>query len=129
MWRGCAYHLKGEHEKALADFDKALGINSDDSFTLFKRGLAHARLGDSTQAQQDFTNALDIGFEALGAWSTSDAQTHLDTLRTAADHEQGIFHYNRALDRLQEAGYDNAEGRTVHLDIHSDMEPRKSRPE
>ena len=108
MWRGCAYYLKGENEKAIADFDEALNIDSGDSFTLFKRGLAHARLGNFSQAEQDFTNALDTGFEVVGAESAYDAQAHLDNLQTYSDHEQGVFHHNRALDRLQQADYDNA---------------------
>ena len=108
MWRGCAYYLKGEDEKALADYDTALAVNPDNAFALYKRGLAHAGLGNNSQASQDFTQALEIGFDDVATESAEEARQQLSEAQQLADHEQGIFHYERGLDRLEASDYDNA---------------------
>ena len=108
MWRGCAYYLKGADEKALADYDTALAINPDNAFALYKRGLAHAGLGNNSQASQDFTQALEIGFDDVATESAEEARQQVSEAQQLADHEQGIFHYERGLDRLKASDYDNA---------------------
>ena len=108
MWRGCAYYLKGEDEKALADYNTALAINPDNAFALYKRGLAHARLGNNSQASQDFAQALAIGFDDVATESAEEARQQLSEAQRLADHDQGVIHYQRGLDRLSQADYDNA---------------------
>ena len=108
MWRGCAYYLKGEDEKALEDYDTALAINPGNALALYKRALAHARLGNNSQASQDFTQAMEIGFDDVATKSAEEARQQLSEAQQLADHEQGIFHYKRGLDRLKASDYDNA---------------------
>ena len=107
MWRGCAYYWKGEFAPAIADYDTALDIDPTNSFVLYKRGLAYAHLDKSSQAMQDFMSALEIGFEETLAGSAASAGTRLET-PLPTDHEIGIFHLNRGLERLGRADYDNA---------------------
>ena len=108
MWRGCAYYLKGEADRAIADYDKALALSPDNGLALYKRGLAHALLGNSSQANQDFARAMAIGFDEAIVESGEAGQQSQSALQSLSNHEQGIFHYNRALTRLQKADYDNA---------------------
>lgn len=108
MWRGCAYYLKGEVDRAIVDYDKVLALSPDNALALYKRGLAHARLGDSSQADQDFSRAMAIGFDEAIAETGEAGQHSQDGSQNLSEHGKGIFHYNRALDRLQQADYDNA---------------------
>ena len=108
MWRGCAYYLKGEVDRAVADYDKALALSPDNALALYKRGLAHARLGNSSQANQNFARAMAIGFHEATGGSGETGQQSRSAVQSLSEHGQGIFHYNRALERLGRADYDNA---------------------
>ena len=108
MWRGCAYYLKGEVDRAIVDYDKALALSPDNALALYKRGLAHARLGNSSQANQDFARAMAIGFDEATGDGSEARQKYQSAAQEPSEHEQGIFHYTRALERLSRADYDNA---------------------
>lgn len=108
MWRGCAYYLKGEPSRAIVDYDKALALSPDNALALYKRGLAHARLGESSRANQDFARAMAIGFDEAMAESGEEGQQSYSVSQNMFDHEQGIFHYDRAFSRLGQADYDGA---------------------
>ncbi len=46
MNRGLAYEEKGDHDKAVADFDKVLALNANDAGAYLYRGIAYAGKGD-----------------------------------------------------------------------------------
>ena len=108
MWRGCAYYLKGEVDKAIVDYNKALALSPESAPALFKRGLAHVHLGNSSQADHDFARAMAIGFDETAGRSGEIGQQGRSAVQSLSEHGQGIFHYNRALERLSRADYDNA---------------------
>ena len=108
MWRGCAYYLKGEVNIAIVDYDKAIALTPGNALALYKRGLAHARLANSSQANQDFARAMAIGFHEEAGESNKAGQQSQGGSQNLSEHGQGIFHYDRALDRLTQADYDNA---------------------
>ncbi len=108
MWRGCAYYLKGEVNIAIVDYDKAIALTPGNALALYKRGLAHARLANSSQANQDFARAIAIGFDEEAGESNKAGQQSQGGSQNLSEHGQGIFHYDRALDRLTQADYDNA---------------------
>ena len=108
MWRGCAYYLKGEVDRAIVDYDKAIDLSPDNALALYKRGLAHARLGNISQADRDFARALSTGFDEAAGESGESGHEGQSAARSLSEHGQGIYHYNRALERLSRADYDNA---------------------
>ncbi len=108
MWRGCAYYLKGEVDRAIVDYDKSIDISPDNALALYKRGLAHVRLSNSSQANQDFARAMAIGFDEAAGESGEAGQQSQSGSQNLSEQAQGVFHYNRALDRLSRADYDNA---------------------
>ena len=74
--RGVAYGKKGEVDRAIADFDKAIALDPKLAFAYFNRGVAYEKKGDKEQAIADFRKALEIdpshqdakeGLKRLGA--------------------------------------------------------------
>jgi tetratricopeptide (TPR) repeat protein len=58
--RGGVYLTKGEHDRAIAEFNKALETNPKDSGTYKNRGAAYMKKGQYDQAISDYTKALEI---------------------------------------------------------------------
>lgn len=64
--RGFVYYRRGEFEKAIADYNKALASDEKDASSFFMRGICKRRLGDETGARADIAGArtLDPGITA-----------------------------------------------------------------
>jgi len=58
--RGVSYGKKGEYDRAIADFTKALEINPRLAQAYYNRGVAYERKGEYDQAIADYTNALEL---------------------------------------------------------------------
>jgi tetratricopeptide (TPR) repeat protein len=58
--RGYAYHRMGEYQKALADYDQAIGLDPADSYALYNRGLIYHRFGDRQRAIADYSASLKL---------------------------------------------------------------------
>src|SRR5947208_1713986 len=56
--RGNAYVLKGDHDKAIADFDEALKLEPKNASIYNNRGNAHNDKGEGEAAMADFDAAL-----------------------------------------------------------------------
>ena len=55
--------MKGEYDKAIEDFDTAIGLDENDPVAYYGRGLAHSSLGDASKAREDFNKALELGHD------------------------------------------------------------------
>jgi tetratricopeptide (TPR) repeat protein len=71
---GVAYARKGEHGRAIANFDKAIKLNPDDAEAYLGRGFAYVEKGEYDRAVADNTQAIEMkpaNFLALNnrAWS------------------------------------------------------------
>ncbi len=70
--RGIAFKNKGDYERAIRDFDQAIGLNPNDTKALNNRGAAHMNRGDYERAIPDFDKAIwldpdyDIAFKNRG---------------------------------------------------------------
>ena len=109
-----AYEQVEQYESALEDYDKAIAVQPDSAYLIYGRGLVYMKLGNDAEARRDFLKALDLGeYKALYKALVESALTNEPIsakYRTYSkeDHEQGVFHYTRALARLKQADYDNA---------------------
>lgn len=65
--RGWAYDAKGDHERAIEDYDRALHIRPDYVRAFVARGYSNVRRGALTEAVQDYTKALEIDPEDFEA--------------------------------------------------------------
>ena len=60
MNRGIIYYQKHNYRAALADYDKAVTIDSRNAQTYYNRGMLRAELGDYNRALDDFNKAIDL---------------------------------------------------------------------
>jgi tetratricopeptide (TPR) repeat protein len=58
--RGSAYHSKGEVDRAITDYDKAIGLKPDYAAAYENRALAYTAKGDYTRAVADVTKAGEL---------------------------------------------------------------------
>ncbi|NEQ67780.1 MAG: tetratricopeptide repeat protein [Symploca sp. SIO2D2] len=68
FYRGVAYYEKGELDKAIVDYNRALKINPEYA-TYINRGNAYYYKGELDQAIADFTQALKINPEGAKAYN------------------------------------------------------------
>jgi tetratricopeptide (TPR) repeat protein len=57
---GIAYDDKGEHDRAIADFDEAIRLDPKSAFAYNNRGGAYASKGDYARAIADYDQALTL---------------------------------------------------------------------
>jgi tetratricopeptide (TPR) repeat protein len=57
--RGCNYHAEGQHEWAISDCTKALGMYPDYAESCINRGSAYKARGDYDLAISDFATAIE----------------------------------------------------------------------
>ncbi len=65
--RGVTKGSLGRHEEALADFDHAIRLGSNDTVTYINRGLAKLKLDCPDEARKDFKTALELARNAGNA--------------------------------------------------------------
>jgi Flp pilus assembly protein TadD len=58
--RGNAYQSKGQYAQAIADFNKAIELNSKDDGAYTNRGVAYSKKGQDNQALADYNKAIEL---------------------------------------------------------------------
>ena len=58
--RGAAYHEKGQYDKAISDYDKAIEINPKYAHAYVNRGTAYRKKGQYDKAISDCNKAIEI---------------------------------------------------------------------
>jgi tetratricopeptide (TPR) repeat protein len=58
--RGNAHHDKGEYDRAIADYTRAVELNANDAVVYNNRGIAYRAKGDNDSAIADYTRVTEI---------------------------------------------------------------------
>ncbi|MGD0232681.1 MAG: tetratricopeptide repeat protein [Syntrophorhabdales bacterium] len=91
--RGAAYEAHGDHGQAIADYDRAIGINPAYARACYNRGNAYAALGNQKQAIADYDRAIGINpAYALAYYNRGNAYAALGT------YDRAIADYGRAIE-------------------------------
>ncbi|MBI5237593.1 MAG: tetratricopeptide repeat protein [Deltaproteobacteria bacterium] len=61
--RGNAYYKKGQHDRAIEDFNKAIALNPKLAEVYSNRGLAYGEKGQLDRTISDVQKACDMGYE------------------------------------------------------------------
>jgi tetratricopeptide (TPR) repeat protein len=66
--RGVGLRVRGEYDRAIADFDAAVGINPGIAGLYLERGLAYEAKGEHLPAIRDFSEAIERGPKLVQAY-------------------------------------------------------------
>ena len=117
--RGIAYGWKGEFDRAIEDFDKAIKLNPEYALAYNNRGVAYSDLDRDEEAIADYNKAIELDPTLAGAYNNRGlAYYSLEKYRKAEsdykkaielDQNFDIAHANLGDSLFMTEDYDNAE--------------------
>jgi tetratricopeptide (TPR) repeat protein len=67
--RGLSFEKRGDHSRAMADYDKAIGLDPKLAWAYYRRGLAHGERGNLAQQSKDLKAAARLGLWDGGGYA------------------------------------------------------------
>jgi lipoprotein NlpI len=90
--RGLAYDNKGDHDRAMQDYDQAIRLKPDYALAFYNRGNACASRGDYDRAIQDFDQAIRLKPDFVEAFTNQGL-----TYDNKGDHDRAIQDFDQAI--------------------------------
>lgn len=90
--RGNSWRAKGEHDKAIQDFDKAIALDPDDADTYYYRGNSWYTKGEPDKAIRDFDKAIALSPEGADAYCNRGI-----SWRAKGEYDKSIQDFNKAI--------------------------------
>ena len=91
--RGIAYQNKGDHAKAIAEFNQSIKLNASDPAAYRNRGYSYAQTGEFDRAIDDYNQTIKL--------KPDYANIYYDrgwTYAAKQDHARALNDYNRAVE-------------------------------
>ena len=118
--RGTAYSDKGQHDRAIEDFDQAIKLDPSDADVFNNRGTAYSDKGQHDRAIQDYDQAIKLSRERIVYYNLGNAYSAKDQLdRAIEDYDQAI--------KLREARQATSSTRAMPTTSTSAASPRPKR--
>ena len=73
--RGKTYRLMGKYDQALADFDRAIGLDEKYAWAIANRGITYRLMDKYELALADFDRAIDL--DEKYAWAIAERRRDL----------------------------------------------------
>ena len=96
---------RGEHERAIEEFSRAIQLNPTNSLAYHERGYTYSQLGKYERAINDFTQAIQLDPFDASAYNYR-GQVHLEL----SDYTQAIKDYTQAIVESPPDSYDHLLG-------------------
>jgi tetratricopeptide (TPR) repeat protein len=90
--RGTAYFNKGDHDRAIADYDQVIRLKPDDGYAYFNRGIAYDSKGDYDRAIADYDQATRLKPDFVDAYNNR-GYAYSDK----GDYDHAIADYDQAI--------------------------------
>jgi len=97
---GVAYSKKGEYDRAIEAFRKALELKPDDHAAWYNLGLAYDMKGEYDRAIEAFRKALELKPDDHDAWYNLGLAYLFISLKELSNEEMALRYYENALDCL-----------------------------
>ena len=91
--RGIAYGEKGDHDRAIADFNKAIELDPKYDEAYYNRGYAYSKKGDHGHALADYNKAIELDPKHAPAYINR-GLVYFDK----GDFDRAIADYNEAIE-------------------------------
>lgn len=93
--RGIAHRQEGDFEKAIADFEEAIGINRENAHAWYQRALTWGHMGEYQRAINDFNRAITLDRDYAEAYADRGyAQFCLGDYGSAVRDFESAIHLN-----------------------------------
>jgi lipoprotein NlpI len=89
--RGVAYRIKGQHDRAIQDFDQTIRLNPQNVQTFIDRGISYEAKGQHDRAIQDFDQAIRLNPQ--NAWTFIDRGISYEA---KGQHDRAIQDFDQA---------------------------------
>ncbi len=90
--RGVEYSKKGDNDRAIADYDQAIVLDSKYAAAFNNRGLAYANKGDHGRAIADYNQAIRFDPKSVHAFNNRG-----NSYKYKGDSDRAIADYNQAI--------------------------------
>jgi tetratricopeptide (TPR) repeat protein len=91
--RGVSYHNKGDYDRAIADFNRALELAPDTADYYKSRGVSYSMKGDEDRAIADKTRAIELAPNTADYYKSRGVSYH-----NKGDYDRAIADFSRALE-------------------------------
>jgi tetratricopeptide (TPR) repeat protein len=90
---GWLYQTQGDDKQAIADYDRAIELDSDDAAAYYNRGITHYDRGDLDEAIADYDRAIELDPDYAAAYNNRGIAR-----KAQGDLEGAIADYDRAIE-------------------------------